>query len=88
MSLAGKSAKEEKFVSHETANSLALSLTQTLFVKHITPEEIEAHHQHILVKRLGEPEDIANAALFLASDEVSFSAAAHLPISGGIQMGL
>ena len=96
MSLAGKIAlitgvtavMGEIFEPHETANSLAPSLTQTGFVERITPEEIEAHRQHILVKRLGEPEDIGNAALFLASDEASFIAATNLPVSGGIQVGL
>ena len=96
MSLAGKIAlitgvtavMGEKFEPHETANSLAPSLTQIRFVERITPEEIEAHRQHILVKRLGEPEDIANAALFLASDEASLISTAKLPFSVGIQVGL
>ena len=95
MSLAGKiavitgaAAMEEKFKLHETADSSASSLFRTQFVECITPEEIEAHRQHILVKHLGELEDIANAALFLASGEASFIAAANIPISGGIQVGL
>ena len=95
MSLVGKFAvfngaadMQEKFGSHETGNSLAPSQTQTRFVERITPEEIEPHRQHNLVKGLDELEGKANSALFLASDEASFIAAANLPISGGIQVGL
>ena len=77
-----------KIEPHETANSLVTSLIRTRAVKRITPKEIEAHHHYILVKRLGEPEDIANAALFLASEEDSLISTANLPISVSIQVGL
>ncbi len=93
MSLAGKIAlitgvMGQYFEPHETASSVALSLIRARALKRITPKEIEPHHHYIPVKRLGEQEDIANAALFLASDEASFIAAANLPVSGGIQVGL
>ena len=96
MSLAGKiplitgvtAVMGEKFEPHETANSLAPSLIRTRAVKRITPKEIEAHHHYILVKRLGEPEDIANAALFRASEEDSIISTANLPVSVNIQVGL
>ena len=35
------------------------------------------------IGRLGQPEDIANAALFLASDESSFATGAPFIIDGG-----
>jgi len=34
--------------------------------------------------RLGRPEEIASAALFLASDEASFVAGVELPVDGGM----
>jgi 3-oxoacyl-[acyl-carrier protein] reductase len=37
--------------------------------------------------RLGEPRDIANAYLFLASDEASFITGAVLRVDGGIVVG-
>ena len=96
MSLAGKIAlitgvtavMGENFAPHETANSLAPGLIRTRAVKRITPKEIEAHHHYILVKRLGEPEDIANAALFLASEGDSLISTANLSISVNNQVGL
>jgi NAD(P)-dependent dehydrogenase (short-subunit alcohol dehydrogenase family) len=36
------------------------------------------------IRRLGTPEDVANAALFLASDEASFITGAVLTVDGGI----
>lgn len=38
------------------------------------------------VKRLGLPEDIANAYLYLASDEASFVTGSVLEITGGLVM--
>jgi NAD(P)-dependent dehydrogenase (short-subunit alcohol dehydrogenase family) len=36
------------------------------------------------IRRLGNPEDVANAALFLASDEASFITGAVLTVDGGL----
>jgi acetoacetyl-CoA reductase len=40
----------------------------------------------IPVGRLGEPEDIARAVLFLAADEVSFITGSTLSVNGGQYM--
>lgn len=39
------------------------------------------------VKRLGRPDEVANAALFLLSDEASFITGAHLMVDGGFTAG-
>ena len=39
------------------------------------------------LRRIGEPTDIANAALFLASDEASWITGAILPVDGGFMAG-
>ena len=77
-----------EFAPHVTVNSIAPSLIRTRVVDRIDPEQVEYYRQRTLLKRLGEPIDIANAALFLASDEASFITGVNLPVSGGIQSGL
>jgi meso-butanediol dehydrogenase/(S,S)-butanediol dehydrogenase/diacetyl reductase len=43
--------------------------------------------KHSLVARIGRPDDIAAAALFLASDEASFITGVNLPVDGGAFVG-
>ncbi len=53
------------------------------------PEEIVAQvvEEHLVMKRLGTPQDIANAALFLASDDASWITGAALVVDGGRLLG-
>ena len=48
------------------------------------PERAARRLVHIPVGRFGEPEEIANAVLFLASDESSFITATDFLVDGGI----
>jgi NAD(P)-dependent dehydrogenase (short-subunit alcohol dehydrogenase family) len=57
-------------------------LLQELFAK--DPERAARRLVHIPMGRFGEPEEIANAVLFLASDESSFITAAQFLVDGGI----
>jgi NAD(P)-dependent dehydrogenase (short-subunit alcohol dehydrogenase family) len=57
-------------------------LLQELFAK--DPERAEKRLVHLPMGRFGEPEEIANAALFLASDESSFVTAATFMVDGGL----
>lgn len=47
------------------------------------PAQVEARLAKVPMGRIGDPEEIANAILFLASDESSFITGAELAIDGG-----
>jgi NAD(P)-dependent dehydrogenase (short-subunit alcohol dehydrogenase family) len=49
----------------------------------LAPQIREAHQ----LGRFGKPVEIANAALFLASDEASFVTGVTLPVDGGYTAG-
>jgi NAD(P)-dependent dehydrogenase (short-subunit alcohol dehydrogenase family) len=57
-------------------------LLQELFAK--DPERAQRRLVHVPVGRFAEPEEIANAVLFLASDESSFITASTFLVDGGI----
>ncbi len=56
------------------------------FTKH--PQIGQALVDQTLLKRLGKPEEIANAALFLASDEASYVTGTGIRVDGGMGVGL
>ena len=43
--------------------------------------------QDALMKRMGEPSEIASVALFLASDDASYMTGAHVIVDGGMSIG-
>jgi NAD(P)-dependent dehydrogenase (short-subunit alcohol dehydrogenase family) len=57
-------------------------LLQELFAK--DPERAARRLIHVPMGRFAEPEEIAGAALFLASDDASFVTAATFLVDGGI----
>jgi 3-oxoacyl-[acyl-carrier protein] reductase len=67
-------------------NAICPGMTDTEMVTSLGPERIKAGIEESLLKRIGKPEDIANAALFLASDDSDFMTGEFLTISGGRAM--
>ncbi len=65
-------------------NAIAPGPTDTPMLRNnMTPEEVAAFAQTFPMKRLGRPEELANAVLFLACDEASFVTGAVLAVDGG-----
>jgi 3-oxoacyl-[acyl-carrier protein] reductase len=68
-------------------NAVAPGFTATEMVKAMPEKIVEGMKARTPLRRLGEPEDIANAYLFLASEEASFITGATLRVDGGIVVG-
>ncbi len=65
-------------------NGIAPGATRTAALASVLTPEIEAKMlEHTPIKRLGEPEDMANAALFLCSPAASWVSGQILTVSGG-----
>lgn len=69
---------------HVNVNCIAPGTIRTTVVSRMPPEELERYAAKPLLKRLGEPLDIANAALFLASDESAYITGEILAVTGGV----
>jgi meso-butanediol dehydrogenase/(S,S)-butanediol dehydrogenase/diacetyl reductase len=65
-------------------NSIAPGLVRTPVLDlHLTPEYVERSSKAIPMGRIGEGEDIAYLAVYLASDESSWVTAQTFPVDGG-----
>ena len=63
-------------------NAVAPGITETDMMKAVPKEIIEPMIARIPLRRLGQPEDIANAFVFLASDEASYITGVVLSVDG------
>jgi len=64
-------------------NTLTVGPTETPIIKDVPLEHKQGIANQLPIKRLGRPEEIANAALFLASDNASFMVGSELTVDGG-----
>jgi NAD(P)-dependent dehydrogenase (short-subunit alcohol dehydrogenase family) len=64
-------------------NGLAPGLVKTAFARALWEGREEALAAHIPLRRIGEPDDIAAAALFLSSDAASWITGQTLVVDGG-----
>ena len=63
-------------------NAVAPGITLTDMMKAVPKEVIDPLIKQIPLRRLGQPEDIANAFVFLASDEASYITGVVLSVDG------
>jgi 3-oxoacyl-[acyl-carrier protein] reductase len=68
-------------------NAIAPGFIATEMVAKMPEKVLDGMRGHTPIGRLGEPEDIANAYAFLASDEASFISGTVLRVDGGIVIG-
>lgn len=81
-----------KAVGHAgvTANCIALSAMRTPATEAMTAHDavLKKMLRSYIVRRLGEPDDAANMALFLASDAASWITGQTYPVNGGYALAL
>lgn len=67
------------------ANTISPGPILTAATQHVftAPHMVDPVMDKLMIKRLGQPEDIANAAAFLCSDEASYITATDLRVDGG-----
>jgi 3-oxoacyl-[acyl-carrier protein] reductase len=70
-----------------TVNAVAPGFVETEMVRQMPEKVLELMVSRTPVGRLGQPEDIANAYLYLASDEAAFVTGAVLSVDGGTVVG-
>ncbi|MCM1488765.1 MAG: SDR family oxidoreductase [Firmicutes bacterium] len=63
-------------------NAVAPGITNTDMVKALPKEMIQPMINTVPLRRIGEPEDIANAFVFLASEKASYITGVVLPVDG------
>jgi 3-oxoacyl-[acyl-carrier protein] reductase len=64
-------------------NAVAPGVIRTAMVDSIKPEMLAEYEKQIPVGRLGRPEEVAHAVLFLACEESSYISGQTLPVTGG-----
>jgi 3-oxoacyl-[acyl-carrier protein] reductase len=68
-------------------NAVAPGYIGTEMVKAMPPNILNSMVQHTPLGRLGDPDDIANAYVWLASDAATFVTGAVLSVDGGVVVG-
>ena len=81
-----KSVAKELGSRNVTVNAIAPGFIKTEMTDGMPEKAREAALQAIPMKRMGQVEDIANLAAFLASDEASYITGEVIRVDGGMAM--
>jgi 2-hydroxycyclohexanecarboxyl-CoA dehydrogenase len=85
-----KTIAREVARSGVTANAVCPGPTRTAFLERIVGEGgerlVDSLTRAVPMRRLGEPEDVAAAVAFLASEEAGYITGQTLSVSGGLTM--
>ena len=80
-------AIEAAILGNIRVNAIAPSRTDTDMIKHLPEKSLEKGISNCVMKRLARPEEIANVAYFLSSDDSSFINGQTLRVDGGDSHG-
>ena len=81
-----KSLAQEMGSRNITVNAVAPGFIETDMTHGLSPELKEKMLSNIPLKKMGQPEDIAAAVVFLASDSAAYITGHVLDVNGGIHM--
>lgn len=79
-----KALAKELGPSGITVNSISPGVIDTDMNSHLTQNELDELCDETPLGRIGEPNDVAKAALYLADESSGFITGADIPINGGI----
>ena len=77
---------QETALKGVTVNTVSPGYIATDMTKAIAPEVLESITQTIPMKRMGEPEEIAQAVAWLADERTAYVTGANIPVNGGLFM--
>lgn len=83
----GRSLAKEFASRNITVNVVAPGPILTDMLSALPEEQQDAYAEAVPLKRLGQPEEVADVVAFLASDAAGYVTGAVLPVDGGLFMG-
>lgn len=81
-----KSVAAELAARGITANCIAPGFIQTAMTDELNADQQERITRNIPAGRFGQPDDVANSAVFLASDEAGYISGQTIHVNGGLLM--
>lgn len=81
-----KTAAKELGIRGVTVNAVAPGFIETEMTKNLPDAAKEQFLTHILLKRVGLPDDVASAVSFLASDDAAYITGQVLSVDGGMSI--
>lgn len=81
-----KALARELATKNITVNCIAPGFIESAMTEQLNEKQIDAINSSIPMKRIGKPEDVSSAAIYLASNEASYVTGQTLHINGGMAM--
>jgi len=79
-----KSTAKEFAAKGVTINAVAPGFIRTAMTANLTEDQVKMFESAVPMKDMGLPEDVANACLFLASEEARYITGHVLSVDGGL----